>query len=468
MKTVCKVSVFVLTALFSLDVTAQLKLPNIFGSNMVLQQKAKVAFWGWASPLENVSVTSSWNNKEVEVKTLAANAKWQVILETPEAGGPYTITVKSNNSKITLENILIGEVWLCSGQSNMQWQPAAGIDHGKEEIEKANQPKIRLFNVQRVAADYPQENCFGSWAECTPESMKNFSAIGYFFGQKLQENLNVPIGLINSSWGGSPIEIWMNESVVNSDENLKRDASARKPEWSPVKPGAAYNTMIAPFLSFPIAGVIWYQGESNVDHPQTYGLLMKKMIEGWRTDWNTNFPFYYVQLAPCHYNGGNYQAALIREQQTKALQVSKTGMVVTTDLVTDTNNIHPKNKIDVGARLANLALSDAYGKTSISGKGPIFKSMTVEKGKIKLFFDNVPQGFKVNGKEITGFLVAGDDRKFVPAKAKIDKNTIILTCKEVKAPVAVRFGFFNVAIPNLFSAEGLPVCPFRTDEWEVK
>lgn len=468
MKTVSKLWVTALAVLLSMNVSAQLRLPTIFASNMVLQQKAKVAFWGWATPLEEVTITTGWDNKEFKVKSLAGTGKWQVDFVTPVAGGPYTITVKNNYSKVTLDNILIGEVWLCSGQSNMQWQVAAGIEHGSEEIAKANQPRIRLCNVPRNAADYPQQDCLGSWTECTPESIKNFSAIGYFFGRRLQEDLNVPIGLISSSWGGSPIEIWMKESLINSDENLKRDAATRQPEWSPVKPGAAYNSMIYPLLSFPIAGTIWYQGESNVGYSQTYGLLMKKLIESWRADWNIDFPFYYVQLAPCHYNGSNYNAALIREQQTKALQNSKTGMVVITDLVSDTNNIHPKNKIDVGIRLANLALMDTYGKSTIQGKSPIFKNMVIEKSKVKLTFDNESKGFKVNGKEISGFLIAGDDKKFVPAKAKVEGNTIVLSAKEVKTPVAVRFGFANAAIPNLFSAEGLPVCPFRTDEWEVK
>lgn len=277
MKTRGKVSALVLVfaVLLSINASAQLRLPSLFGSNMVLQQESKVPVWGWASPFDEITVVGSWDNKEVKAKTLAANAQWQVVLETPKAGGPYTVTIKNNYSKIILENVLIGEVWLCSGQSNMQWQPAAGIDHGNEEIANANQPKIRLFNVQRIAADYPQQDCFANWAVCSSETMKNFSAIGYFFGQQLQKNLDVPVGLINSSWGGSPIEIWMKESLVNADENLRNDASKRVPEWSPVKPGAAYNTMIAPLLSFPIAGVIWYQGESNVDHPNTYGLLMK-------------------------------------------------------------------------------------------------------------------------------------------------------------------------------------------------
>jgi sialate O-acetylesterase len=468
MKTVCKTLVFILTVSSSMNVSAQLRLPSLFGSNMVLQQKSKVPVWGWASPFDEITVVGSWDNKEVKAKTLAANAQWQVVLETPTAGGPYTITIKNNYSKITLENILIGEVWFCSGQSNMQMQPSAGINNAKEEIANANYPTIRLFNVQRMAADYPQMNCFGSWSACTPGSMKDFSAVGYFFGRRLQQELNVPVGLINSSWGGSPIEIWMNGKLVNEDETLRKDASGRVPEWSPVKPGAAYNIMVAPFHSFPIAGVIWYQGESNVDHPALYYVLMKKLIESWRADWKQNFPFYYVQIAPFHYDGGNYQAALIREQQTKALQLPKTGMVVTTDLVTDTNNIHPTNKQDVGLRLANLALSDTYGKTSIPSKSPVFKSMTIEKSKIKLSFDNVNHGFKVNGKEIKDFLVAGENRKFFTAKAKIDGNFIVLTCREVKAPVAVRFGFSNAAVPNLFSSEGLPVCPFRTDEWEVK
>jgi sialate O-acetylesterase len=350
----------------------------------------------------------------------------------------------------------------------MQWQASAGINNAKEEIANANHPQIRFFNTQRIAADFPQQNCFGTWTVCSPETMKDFSAVGYFFGRRLQAELNVPVGLINSSWGGSPIEIWMREEVVNSNEILRTDAAKRIAEWSPVKPGAAYNTMITPFLSMPIAGVIWYQGESNVDHPDTYAMLMKNLIESWRADWKLNFPFYYVQLAPCHYNGGKYQAALIREQQTKALQIFKTGMVVTTDLVKDTNNIHPTNKQDVGLRLANLALTETYGKEGIASKSPMYKSCTITKNKVVLTFNYVKKGFKVNGKDVTGFQIAGEDRKFETASVKIDGNNIIVYSKNIKNPVAVRFGFGNASVPNLFSAEGLPVAPFRTDDWDVK
>jgi sialate O-acetylesterase len=446
----------------------QLRVPTLFSSDMVLQQNSELTLWGWANRNDEVTISTSWDHKEITTKTSATEAIWKTAINTPSAGGPYTITIKTKSQQILLENVLIGEVWLCSGQSNMEWSASKGIIDSLTEVSNANNPNIRMFNVQKATYNYPLNNCTGTWKSCTPEIMGTFSAVGYFFGRRLNENLNVPIGLINASWGGTPIEVWMKGDLIEKDSLLLSDAYKNTKAWSPIKPGATYNTMIYPLTGFPIAGVIWYQGESNVQHHPTYSRLFKMMVENWRSDWKKELPFYTVQIAPHSYKWqfeNLFLAAYLREQQTQCMQIPNTDMIVTTDLVTDTTDIHPRNKKDVGIRLANLALTDTYHKSGINSKFPKYKSLSMEKGKIRISFDNAPNGLKCNGKELTEFCIAGSDKVFHKATAKIDKNTVVVSCKEVKNPVAVRFAFRNSPLPNLFSIEGLPVIPFRTDNW---
>ncbi|HEY9261538.1 sialate O-acetylesterase, partial [Chitinophaga sp.] len=304
---------------------------------------------------------------------------------------------------------------------------------------------------------------------CDPASLPGFSAVGYFFGKKLQSELNVPIGLISANWGGTAAEVWTPAGIVENNAALKQAAEKLEPAaWWPYRPGSAYNGMISPLTNFAVSGVIWYQGESNVTTSNTYSQLFTDMIGAWRTAWNKELPFYYVQIAPFNYQYSN-TAALLREQQLKSLSYPNTGMVVITDLVNDIKDIHPKNKRDVGIRLANMALGETYKKDMATPyKSPLFRSMEIKGSKAILSFDNVPNGFMVkNDKLPTEFYISGADKKFVPAIAKIEKGKITVTSKEVKEPVAVRFAFSNTAMANLFSKEGLPVSPFRTDDWEV-
>lgn len=443
---------------------ANVVLPAIFNSHMVLQQKSEITIWGWAKPGEEVSVTGSWDNKTVKILT-PSNATWQVKLQTPTAGGPYTLTVKGYN-QIVLEDILIGEVWLCSGQSNMEWSARLKFDNHESEVKNANHPQIRFFSVAHKTATSPQIDLTGKWQTCSPETMIDFSATGYFFGRELQKNLNVPIGLINSSWGGTPAETWCSAEII-AQNSILAQASAKMEEvrWGPVKPGLIYNAMIAPLVPFQIAGAIWYQGESNVGQPFSYDELLAALIQNWRKDWGYNFPFYYVQIAPYEY-GMPQQGAYLRESQRLAMHTPNTGMVVVSD-IGNIKDIHPSNKQDVGKRLANWALHKTYGKSEILFSGPLYKEMKVEKDKIRVFFDYA-EGLMMKGKELILFEIAGDDQKFYPAKAKIDKNTVIVQAKEVKKPVAVRFAWSNIAEPNLFNGAGLPASCFRTDTWEIK
>ena len=442
-----------------------IRLPSLVSNNMVLQQQSNVKLWGWASPGEKIFITTSWNNKVDSVIT-TRDAAWQLIVKTPAAGGPYSITLKGNNS-IVLQNVLIGEVWICSGQSNMEMNETWGLPDVKAELQKCYNDNIRFFYIPKTTSKYPQDNCEGRWAICDSNTLKTFSAAGYFFGKKLNEQLHVPIGLINANWGGTPAEVWTPADSVNNDPVLKEAASKQQPyDWWPYTPGATFNGMIAPVTNYNIAGAIWYQGESNTASPNTYAKLLTTMINSWRSAWNTQFPFYYVQIAPYKYGNKNV-AALLREQQTKAMSYPDVGMVVITDLVDNIDDIHPKDKHDVGYRLANWALAETYHQNRIAYRNPVYKKMEIRQGKAVIYFDNAPNGLMSKNKNITEIYIAGDDKVFYPAEARIQNDQLIVWSKQVKQPAAVRFGFSNTAMPGLFSKEGLPVCPFRTDNWEV-
>ena len=443
---------------------AQLRLPSIFGSHMVLQQRTQVPFWGWAAPSEEVRVLASWAPEPLVAKTSAQTARWQVVLDVPEAGGPHSLRVEAGSARLLLEDVMTGEVWFASGQSNMEWTPNAGIDNAEAEIASAGRPGIRFFTVPKATADTPQVSCPGQWSVSTPETMRQFSAVGYFFARRLEEALHIPVGVVSSSWGGSPIETWMRPDLVLTDPVLAKEAAENNPTWSPIKPGAAYHAMVAPWLGFPIAGALWYQGEANVGHPGTYAALMERLILGWRADWSRDFPFYFVQIAPFRY-GEHDRAARLREQQQRALGIPRTGMVVTGDIASDPSDIHPKNKQDVGLRLANLALSDPYRLAGVVAKSPMYASHTVEKGRVRVSFLNAEGGLTLKGKVMGGLLVAGADQRFVPALGTIEGATLVVWSKAVKDPVAVRYAFSSDATLSLFGPAGLPVAPFRTDGW---
>ncbi|WP_224994388.1 sialate O-acetylesterase [Cesiribacter sp. SM1] len=439
-------------------------LPSIFADHMVLQQNASVTIWGWGKTGEEVSVSGSWNGNAVKTK-VDTDAKWQVKLQTPAAGGPYTLTVQGYNT-IRFSDVLIGEVWLVSGQSNMEWNASMGIDNDKEEIAKANYPQIRFFSVEHRTADGPQLDLGGNWVVATPETMQYFSAVAYFFGRELHQELNVPIGLINSSWGGTPAEIWMQAQLIK-DNPFLAEAAAKLQEvpWGPVKPGKAYNAMIAPLIPYQIAGALWYQGESNTAVPHAYSEVLTALIQNWRAQWGYEFPFYFAQIAPYKY-GRPYEGVIVRDEQRQTLSVPKTGMVVTSD-IGNIDDIHPRNKLDVGKRFANIALNQTYGIKDRPVSGPLYREMKKEGNKIRLYFDHAENGLVSKGKELTLFEIAGPDQKFVPARAKIDGNTIVVSARGVKDPAAVRFAWSNTAEPKLFNKEGLPASAFRTDNWEI-
>ncbi len=450
--------------LITAKTSAQLRLPSIISSGMVLQQNDSATLWGWGNPGEKIFITTSWNYK-TDSTNVNNRANWKIKIKTPAAGGPYSIILKGNNA-LVLTDIMIGEVWVCSGQSNMEWSYSNGLKDIKEELPNCYNKKIRLFNIPKTTANHQQDDVKAGWEICDSNSLKTFSGVGYFFGKKLNKNLNIPIGLINSSWGGTPAEVWTPENVFKDDEELRLSSSRLQSfRWWPKHEGLCYNAMIDPITKFTIAGVIWYQGESNTGNNNTYFKLFTTMIQSWRNVWKKDFPFYYVQIAPYKY-GFNNVGALIQEAQSKAMNFPNTGMVVITDLVDSVTTIHPSNKHDVGYRLANWALAETYKQKGIVYKSPLFKSKTINKNKIILSFDNVQKGLVTNG-AITGFLISGENEQWYPAEAKIEKDKIIVWNDNVPEPVHVRFGFGNTSIGNVFSKEGLPLCPFRTDNWTV-
>jgi len=446
-------------ALFFQASTGNISLPEIFSDNMVLQQKSDVTIWGWAKTGEKVVLKADW--MDAEINTTADNqGKWSLILKTPEAGGPYTIHLKGYN-EVTLENVLIGEVWLCSGQSNMEWSAASGINNAEEEIKNANYPGIRFFSVYHATSKYPQEHLTGEWTACTSESMRTFSVLAYLYARKLHEILGVPVGVINSSWGGTPAEAWMPEEVIQQDDMLRNAAAKQQPvPWGPVETARIYNSMISPLIPFRIAGVLWYQGEANTINAYAYRDLLSALIKSWRTKWNYEFPFYYAQIAPYTY-GKPYEGVEVREAQRKVLGVSNTGMVVLSD-IGDTTNIHPKNKQDAALRFANLALNRYYDKVKTEDSGPLYKEMRIDRDKVIISFDHA-EGLYVKGDKLNYFEVAGVDKVFYPAKAKIKDNQVIVQSDKVKIPMAVRFAWSNTATPNLFNGANLPASCFKTE-----
>lgn len=457
------ITIFILV-LHIFQARATIHLPSVFGDNMVLQQQSEVLIWGTADLGEKIIVKVSWDQSSHECLA-DEKGKWGVEINTPQAGGPYTLSIIGSDT-ITYENVMIGEVWLCTGQSNMEFKAnsAGGLQNAEEEVAAANYPNIRFFKVDRAQADKPKTDCNGQWQECSPETMKNFSSVAYFFGRELHGKLNVPIGLIQATWGGTSIELWTRREVIYND-SIAHEAAVTATKWPAKHVSTMFNAMINPVIPFKIAGNIWYQGETNRHKTDAYAHLMELMITDWRELWGYDFPFYYVQIAPFGYDEP-FTGSLIREQQLKAMRIPNSGMVVTTDVGNPTD-VHPKNKQVVGHRLALWALAKTYGIKDLAYCGPLFKSMEVKDDKAELAFDYADSGLQVKGDKIIGFEVAGDDQLFYPAKATIQGEKVLVNAKQVKKPVAVRFGFNNISEPNLYNAEGLPVSPFRTDDWFV-
>ncbi|WP_430908473.1 sialate O-acetylesterase [Maribacter sp. 2-571] len=457
----CRHFLFVCSLLFGMFFGhAKIELPNIFSDHMVLQRNTDVTLWGWGSPNESIKVFTEWDGKSYSVSA-GVDAKWSLLVPTPDAGGPYQVRFEGQTNTIELTDVLIGEVWLCSGQSNMEWSANSGIDNADTEIKAADYPNIRFFTVIKRTAEAPQENVSGTWSKCDPKEMADFSAVAYYFGKRLQGALDVPIGLIDAAWGASSAEVWTPQTVFEQRSDLAESAKKIRPnKWVSVQPSSLYNAMIAPLHRFKIAGTLWYQGESNTANAEKYSDLFTTMIRSWRTAWNADFPFYFVQIAPYTY-GSPEEGVQVRDQQRRALSLTNTGMVLTSDICT-VDDIHPKNKKDVGLRLANMALKKHYGAISEEVNGPLFKEFERNGSKLRIVFDHA-EGLTAKGKKIDQFELAGPDGVFYPAKAKIKGDVIIASSKKVSDPVRVRFAWNNTDMAQLFNGVGLPASSFTSD-----
>ena len=498
---------------------ATVSLAPLFRDHAVLQRDKPVPVWGAAAPGEHVAVSFRGDKAEA---TAGADGRWAVRLDPLAASADPADLVASGGNVVVIHDVLVGEVWLCSGQSNMQftvWDTTGTVFrvvNGEKEVAAGNHPLIRQFGVSRVESDKPLDKAEGSWAACTPATVGHFTAVGYFFARDLQQKLGVPIGIINCSWGGSAIEPWLSHETLAGDVRLAyveqrwrkevadyplkaariqaltqawlstssqarmtspqayKDFVTRFPEPKPVPmpdkpyptaPSKIYNGMLHPLIPYALRGVLWYQGESNAGRPREYRLLFETLIESWRAEFGQgDFPFYWVQLA--NFNGGDGRAtnwAALREAQAEALSLPNTGMAVTID-IGDAKDIHPRNKQEVGRRLALLAKAGTYGFTE-DFSGPVFAGAERSGAGMIVSFRFAGGGLTAGGKPLQSFELAGDDRKFHAASASIEGEKVLVSSPEVPNPVAVRYAWRNAPEANLYNGAGLPAAPFRSDRW---
>jgi sialate O-acetylesterase len=496
-------------AMTALTVQADPKLPNVFGDHMVLQQKHNNPVWGWAEAGEKITVVIGRQNKNA---TADKQGNWKVKLDPLPAGGPYKLVVKGN-STVSFNDVLVGEVWVCSGQSNMKYTVQSSDDADLESM-TAKFPNLRIITVPNVGTQEPQNDFNGKWEAVTPDTVKSFSAVGYFFGRILHQALDVPVGLINNAWGGSAAEAWVRRDVLAADKRygplmaqwsetektydhdkvlathqdrmtkwkdavLKAKAAKkplprqprapRNPLAGQHRPANLYNGCLKPIIGFGIKGAIWYQGESNAARAEQYGHLFPMMISHWRDEWQQgDFSFYWVQLADFRAeiaDPAESDWAELREAQTKSQRLPNTGQAVITD-IGEGRDIHPRDKQNVGKRLARLALAKDYG-IAINHRSPEFKSMTIKGNRATIKFDHAGKGlYAFDSRDVRGFTIAGKDKKFHWAKATIvGKDTVLVSSDAVKTPVAVRYNWADNPIGNLTTKDPLPATSFRTDDW---
>lgn len=456
---------------------AEIKLPAIISSNMVLQRNADVTLWGWAEANQRIKIQISWLDSEKTVKA-DGEGNWQIQVHTTDVKTAQSITISDGTQTIALDDILFGEVWVCSGQSNM-FQPLLGytgqpVEGGLDAIVKSTNKNIRLFTVQRNAAKEPLKDVekFDGWDYARPETVANFSAVAYLFGKQLQEVLDVPVGLIHTSWGGSRIQAWMAAKCVGEFEKVEMDTVNLKHQTNQV-PSVLFNAMINPLIPYTIKGFLWYQGESNRTEPGLYREMFPAMVTDWRAKWGIgDFPFYYAQIAPYSYGarnafGGVDNTAFLREAQLQSLnKIPNSGMAVTLD-VGEEGTIHPRYKKQVADRLLYLALNQTYGYKTVDYSGPVYDSMEAKDDGIYVYFKQAELGlFAEDVQHLDGFELAGEDHVFYPAKAKLyHRESVFLQCKQVPNPVAVRYCWRNWVKGGLFDTNMLPVSSFRTDNW---
>jgi len=446
-----------------------LELSPLFSDNMVLQRNEEVAIWGKADAGQKLTINTTWGQEEST--KVNGDGTWNMKIKTTSAKGPQQLTVSTIDSTVTFSNVLLGEVWLASGQSNMEmpltgYLPDEPVDNYEQEIENAENPLLRMFTVKRKQSNIPLDTLIGTWQQSNPENARKFSATAYFFARKLIKELEVPVGIIHSSWGGSEAEAWVSKAglkefpefiveVEQQEGNVDYMSTESPNELS----ACLYNGMIHPIIPYTLKGAIWYQGESNIGRAKQYETLFPRLIEDWRSKWNANFSFYYAQIAPYGYNSNDLSADL-RDAQRKSLHMEKTGMAILLDIGEQTN-IHPGNKQDVGKRLAYLALAYDYGE-DIVYSGPLFKKQTIKGRYIYLDFDFIGKGLMTKQNPIPYFEISNDRENFKPAQAKIVGNQIEVFSPQVQKPFFVRYGWKDYLEPTVFNSAGLPMSSFST------
>lgn len=460
--------VFVVLSNWNL-IKAEVKLPAIFGSGMVLQQKENVKVWGKARNNASVSITTAWDKKTYLV-TANAIGEWKTKISTPTAGGPYTITF-NDGVKLVLSDVLIGEVWLCSGQSNME-MPIKGfgnqpILNSNDILLDADEPGLRLFRIEKNMSKVPLNVLNNKWEHTNAATVREFSAVGYLFARMLQQKLKVPVGIIQSAYGGTDIEAWMTKKSLTGFSDFKIPSDTAKVFKN--DPAVLFNAMIYPIIGFHIKGVLWYQGENNRFNPLTYDKKMAAMVYEWRSLWNIGeWPFYYVQIAPNVYKDVKENIPLLYEAQARAAAIiPNSGMVVSVDAGSLTT-IHPPDKTIISKRLLYWALANTYGREGITYSGPIYKSLKINADKAIVAFDNIPLGLTAYGQKLISFEIAGSDKIFYPADAVISGKTVVVKSEKVAQPIAVRYAFKDSVAGNLYNVEGLPLGPFRSDSWGIQ
>ena len=485
-----KLLLIILFTSCSSEKSSDLKLMDLFSDGMVLQQKSKTKIWGISNENATINIESSWG---VKSSTKAdKNGNWITEIDTPKAGGPYSMKITDGIKTKEIKDILIGEVWFASGQSNMEmplegYLPAEPIDNADQEILNSLNNNLRMFTVTNNVTLSKIDTVDGKWLSSNPENSRYFSATGYFFAKKLQKDLGIPIGIISSNWGGTPAESWVSEEKLRTLKDFDKDIDALYKRYEnfqnqPVPldknkgnvkdanpkgcclslPVVLYNAMVNPIINYKIAGVIWYQGESNVSRAKQYQKLFPLMINDWRNKWGYQFPFYFVQLAPFKYDGESKdKLAELRDAQRLTLKLPKTGMAVSLDNTKDFHLIHPTNKESVGLRLAYIALNRKYNK-EIVDSGPLYKSKLINKNKITIEFDYVGSGLTKKGDKLLEFEIAGKNQKFIKANAQIKNNKVLVWNNKISNPKYVRYGWKDTSTASLFNKEGLPASSFNS------
>ncbi len=461
-----------------------LELAPLFQSHMVLQRETHAPIWGRGAPGSTVAIEGSWSEQARASVRVDERGEWLAQLATPSAGGPHRIVVRGER-EIVLEDVLVGEVWLCSGQSNMEWVvgpgPLGGVFEWQKEIASAQASRIRHFDTPNTVAHTEQRTCGGEWSVCSPKAVERFSAVAYFFARELERELDMPVGLINSTWSGTPIQSWMEASVAAQFEPSAQSLSlvarlrSETPDLSPrqragqdprLGPGSAtvlFNAMVAPHAPYALRGFLWYQGESDRERAASYDAMQIALIESWRKRFAApDAPFYYVQIAPYAYAGDRGETGALREAQRRALRAANTGMAVTLD-VGDPADIHPRNKQDVGKRLARLALHRTYSRSDIVASGPLVREALRETERVRVSFDELGPGLISSADHLEGFELVDAAGASVRARAEIEGETVVVWSPACPRPVLVRYGYGAAMQPVLFNKAWLPAAAFCVD-----